>query len=170
MDEAALDALESKLIACAAATWSSSGAVLAETACEAIRALREQVKANMGNAQDTVARLMDMHQAEQARADALATERDEAKASLESLAWPSSIPPTADGYQDVLAHFRSMAARIVQSRDELKHENRQLRTEHARLRAALEQIEEMDVSTSGSLYRCREIARAAILAASQEGT
>lgn len=66
-------------------------------------------------------------EAAESRALQLEKERDEAVASLESLAWPHRVPPADDGGPDIPAHFRSMAARLVQSRDELKHENRKLK-------------------------------------------
>lgn len=72
-----------------------------------------------------------------AHVTALEGEGDAAIASLESLAWPKKIPQTEGGEIDVPAHFRSMAARIVQERDEKKHANRKLTASQADLRAAL---------------------------------
>jgi hypothetical protein len=65
----------------------------------------------------------------------------EAVDALESLAWPTDIPQV-DGKPDFPAHYRSMAARIVQSRDELKHGNRKLLARAEAAEAKLVQAEQ----------------------------
>ena len=83
----------------------------------------------------------------------LRDERDEAQWSLESLAWPKTIP-MIEGEPDIPAHFRSMAARIIQSRDELKHETRKLL---GRIDAAESRLATLTVALEGLEQEIRKL-------------
>lgn len=109
--------------------------------------------------------------AEAAEAKVAQAEQEKAEAvdALESLAWPTDIPQV-DGKPDLPAHYRSMAARITQSRDELKHGNRKLLARAEAAEAQLVQAEQEKAAQQSLIDGLKRGGQATIDAYSQQLT